>query len=110
MKFGNKVLGLLVIFICSLLVLAADKGNSEEGKKLFEDRCKTCHGASGDGNMIIAKALGVQIRPFSSKEVQSQEDAVLKKIITEGRGKMVPFGLTDTEVDDVIAFIRSLKK
>ena len=47
---------------------------------------------------------------LGSKEVQSLDDAALKKIIAEGKGKMQPVKLSDAEADDVIAFVRSLKK
>jgi len=110
MKFWNRVWGLLPLLFCTLLIFAADKGDPEKGKELFVSQCKTCHGASGDGIEAIAKALQVQMRPLSSKKVQSQEDAVLKKIIMEGRGKMKSSGLSDAEANDVVAFLRSLKK
>jgi hypothetical protein len=35
----------------------------------------------------------------------------LKKVITAGSGKMKPIsGLSDKQIDDVIAFVRTLKK
>jgi hypothetical protein len=47
---------------------------------------------------------------LGSKEVQSLDDAALKKFIVEGKGKMKPVNLTDPEAADVIAFLRTLKK
>jgi hypothetical protein len=47
---------------------------------------------------------------MSSKEVQSLDDAALKKIMTEGKGKMKPVSLSDQEAANIIAFVRSLKK
>ena len=58
----------------------------------------------------MGKALGVTIKPLGSKEVQSLDDAAIKKGILEGRGKMKPVNLTDQEISDVIAFLRTLKK
>jgi cytochrome c len=110
MKFRNKTWGLLPLLFCTLLIFAADKGDPEKGKELFEQQCKTCHGPSGDGVEAIARALEVKMRPLSSKGVQSQEDAVLKKIVMGGRGKMKSPGLSDTEANDVVSFLRSLKK
>jgi hypothetical protein len=38
-------------------------------------------------------------------------DADLKKVITAGSGKMKPVaGLMPAQVDDVVAFVRTLKK
>jgi len=75
------------------------------GKTVFDTKCKTCHGADGNGNPAIAKALGVTMKPLAST------DADVKKVVTEGMGKMKPVsGLMPAQVDDVAAYIKSLKK
>ena len=43
------------------------------------------------------KLYGVKIPALGSKEVQSLDDAALKKIISEGKGKMQPVKLSDAE-------------
>jgi mono/diheme cytochrome c family protein len=54
--------------------------------------------------------MKVEMRALGSKEVQAQSDADLKKIITGGKGKMKPVStLSPKQVDDVVAFIRTLK-
>ena len=81
-----------------------------EGKAVFEARCQPCHGANGEGKAAIAKMFKVEMHPLASKEVQSKSDAELKKIITAGTGKMKPVsGLSGKQVDDVVAFVRTLK-
>lgn len=86
-------------------------GDAVAGKAVFVKKCKTCHGDTGEGNPGMAKALKLEFKPLGSEEVQKNSDADLKKIITEGMGKMKPVkGLGDKEVDDVIAYVRSLKK
>lgn len=81
-----------------------------EGKDVFDSKCKSCHGASGQGNPSIAKMFKVEMRPLGSKDVQAQSDADLKKIVTDGKGKMKPIaGLSAKQVDDVVAFLRTLK-
>ena len=100
---------LLPVFLIPLLTLAGGKGDVEKGKTLFS-RCSVCHGASGDGNDAIGKAYGVKMPVLGSKEAQSLDDAALKKIVIEGKGKMPPVKLSDAESDDIIAFVRSLKK
>ena len=109
MRLRFRVWILLPVFLIPLLTLAGGKGDVEKGKTLFS-RCSICHGASGDGNEAIAKAYGVKMPVLGSKEVQSLDDAALKKIISEGKGKMQPVKLSDAESDDIIAFVRSLKK
>ncbi len=110
MKSWNRAWGLFPIFACAFAIFTAEAGDAVKGKDLFERRCIACHGASGDGNKAIAEMFQVNMRPLSSKEVQEQEDAVLKKIVLEGRGKMKPVGVSEAEADDVVAFLRSLKK
>jgi hypothetical protein len=47
---------------------------------------------------------------LSSAEVQAHSDADLKKIITEGQGKMKPIkSVAGKDIDNVIAYVRSLK-
>jgi mono/diheme cytochrome c family protein len=81
-----------------------------EGKEVYDKACKSCHGAQGQGNPGIAKMLNVEMKPLGSKDVQDKTDDDLKKIITQGTGKMKPVAsVTGKQVDDVIAFVRTLK-
>lgn len=82
-----------------------------EGKEIYAKRCRSCHGAEGQGNPSIAKMLNITLRPLGSKEVQDKSDAELKKDIVDGIGKMKPVtGLSAKEVDDTVAYVRTLKK
>jgi cytochrome c2 len=100
---------LMLVIVASFWIYAAEKGNAVKGKEVFS-RCAVCHGESGQGKEAIAKAYGVTMPQLGSKEVQSLNDAALKKSIIEGKGKMKPVNLTDQEAADVIAFLRTLKK
>jgi cytochrome c5 len=81
-----------------------------EGKEVYDKACKSCHGAQGQGNPGIAKMLKVEMKPLGSKDVQDKSDDDLKKIITQGTGKMKPVAsVTGKQVDDVVAFVRTLK-
>jgi cytochrome c5 len=99
---------LIGIGAATATLVAAD---AAAGKAIFDKSCKTCHGADGTGNPNIAKMMKVDMRPLGSAEVQAQSDDDLKKIVTEGKGKMRPVaGVTGKSVDDVVAFVRTLKK
>jgi mono/diheme cytochrome c family protein len=92
------------------LVIVPVMAGPSEGKEVYDSKCKACHGAQGQGNPGMAKVLKVEMRAFGSKEVQAQSDADLKKVITEGKGKMKRVsGLSAKQVDDVVAFVRTLK-
>jgi mono/diheme cytochrome c family protein len=108
MRITLKPVAFLFFFLLPQLVPAAEKGNAAKGKELFK-RCSACHGDSGEGREAIAKMFGVTMHALSSREVQSLNDAALKKIILEGKGKMAPLQLSGAEIEDIIAFLRTLK-
>ncbi len=100
----------ILIGICAAaaVALAAD---AAAGKAVFEKSCKTCHGVDGTPNPNIAKMMKVDMKPLGSAEVQAQSDDDIKKIITEGKGKMRPVAsVTGKSLDDVVAYVRTLKK
>jgi mono/diheme cytochrome c family protein len=101
----------VVLALMLLAITPALAADAAAGHAVFDKKCKTCHGATGEGNPGMAKALNVAIQPLGSAEVQKMSDADLKNVITKGKGKMKPpAGLSDADVDNVIAFVRTLKK
>jgi mono/diheme cytochrome c family protein len=93
-----------------LLIPGALGQDAGKGEKLFATKCKSCHGAAGQGNPAIAKGLGVTFRGLKSAEVQKQSDAELKKLALGGHGKKKPVkSVTPAELDDIIAFMRTMK-
>jgi len=98
-----------------LLALRVPSGLAEQdavpsGKSIFAKKCSICHGKEGEGKATIARLYKVELQHLSSKEVQTATDADLKKIITKGKGKMRAVTLKSNEVDDVVAFLRSIAK
>ncbi len=102
---------ILTIFTLAVLsasaVLAAD---AKAGQTVYNQSCKTCHGPDGAGNPAIGKMMKVEMRDLKSPEVQAASNADLKKIITEGKGKMKPVAAAAGSADDVVAYLRSIKK
>jgi mono/diheme cytochrome c family protein len=100
-----KAIAIVFIAGCGLLSAGAP-----EGKTVFTAKCQPCHGPNGEGKAAIAKMYSVEMHPLASKEIQSKSDADFKKTITAGHGKMKPVsGLSDKQIEDVIAFVRTLK-
>jgi mono/diheme cytochrome c family protein len=90
---------------------ARASGDATAGKDVYLKKCKICHGEDGHGNAGMAKLLKTTIPTLDSEEVQSLSDADLRKIITEGKGKMKPVaGLSDADISNVIAYVRTFKK
>jgi mono/diheme cytochrome c family protein len=82
-----------------------------EGKSLFAAKCLPCHGPNGEGKPAIAKMYNVKMQALGSKAVQGKSEADLKKVMTEGQGKMKPVaGLEAKQVTDIIAFVRTLAR
>jgi len=86
-------------------------GDAAKGKAIFAKSCRSCHGAEGQGNPAIAKALKTTIRNLGSKEVQAKSDAELRKDMLGGTAKKKPVkGVTEADTEDVVAFVRTLAK
>ena len=102
---------------------SAAPGDPKNGKvKYMENmRCSACHGESGKGDGPAAVALNPKPRNYTDCAVMgTKSDAELFKVIKQGgQGKdvepklsplMVAFEtqLSDKEIWDIIAFIRSI--
>ena len=98
----------VLIGIAAVAGLAAD---AKAGQATYDKACKSCHGADGAPNAAIAKMMKVDIKDLKSPEVQALSDADMKKIISEGKGKMKPVKtVTGADADNVVAYIRTFKK
>ena len=98
----------LVVFITCGPVSAQD---TAAGKAVYSKKCQSCHAAAGAGNPAMANALKVEFKALGADDIQKKSDADLKKVSTDGMGKMKPLtGLMPADVDNVVAYLRSLKK
>lgn len=102
---------LITMTLTALSAVAAFGADAKAGQGVFDKSCKSCHGADGTANPAMSKMMKVDIRNLNSAEVQARPDAELKKVITEGQGKMKAIAsVTGASVDDVVAYVRTLKK
>jgi cytochrome c5 len=108
---SNMKSATIVLALTLSLGSAYAAGDATAGKAVYEKACKACHGATGTANPGMAKAMNVTIQDLGSSEVQAMSDADLKKVVTDGKGKMKPISsVTGKSVDDVVAYVRTLKK
>jgi mono/diheme cytochrome c family protein len=80
------------------------------GADTYKAKCAMCHGATGTGN------AGMKVPPFKSPNAIKATDAALSASIKNGTGtgaiKMPAYAgkLTDAQIKDVVAYIRTLQK
>ncbi|MBZ5603231.1 MAG: cytochrome c [Acidobacteriia bacterium] len=102
---------LMTMTLAALGSMAVYGADAKAGAAVYDKSCKSCHGADGTPNAGVAKMMKVEIHDLKSPEVQKMSDADLKAVITQGKGKMKPIAsVTGGSVDDVVAYVRSLKK
>jgi mono/diheme cytochrome c family protein len=99
---------LCLTLLAASAVWAAD---AKAGQAAYDRACKSCHGPDGAAPAAIGKMMKVEVRHLGSAEVQALPDAEIKKIAIEGKGKMMAIkSVTSAAVDDIVAFLRTLKK
>jgi mono/diheme cytochrome c family protein len=105
---------LIVTFLALMATVAgvALAADAKNGVDVFNKSCKMCHGEGGaTPNAQVSKMFGVPIPLLNSAEIQAKSDADIRKAITDGKGKMpAAKNVTGGAVDDVIAYLRTLKK
>jgi cytochrome c553 len=104
----------IILTILTLVCLSGAMGlaaDTKAGKAAYDKACQSCHGADGTPKDAIAKMMKVEMKDLKSAEVQGMSDDEMKKIITGGKGKMKPItSVSGAAVDDVAAYVRTLKK
>jgi mono/diheme cytochrome c family protein len=95
----------------TIAAAAAIAADAKAGQASYDKSCKSCHGADGTPNPAIAKMMKVDMKDLKSPEVQGMSNEDMKKVITDGKGKMKPVKtVTGAAIDDVVAYVHSLKK
>jgi mono/diheme cytochrome c family protein len=121
--FSLIALPLVLAWIAPAVAGAADLAAGKEKYSMF---CVTCHGEKGKGDGPGGAGLQPPPRDFSKGDFKfdtdgngkTGEDADLRAVISKGAAEfggtplMTPWGgtLSDEDIDNVIAVIRSLKE
>ena len=85
----------------------------ECGASIFKGKCASCHGADASGNTAIGKKNNIP--DLRSPSVQNLTDTALASLIVNGKpGGMSATAhkskaLTPNQIEDVIAYVRSLR-
>ena len=106
-KALSGIVAVAVLCLAGSLVLAQDKAN---GEKVYKAKCASCHGPDAKGETAAGKVT--KARDICSDEVKKETDAAWTDIIVKGKNKMPSYDkkITDADIKDVIAYMRSLCK
>ena len=123
-KKPQSILALITLALGTFVYLAVPKiagagpsGNAAAGRDVHVANCAKCHGTGGKGDGPAGKLLKTKPADWTDKSKMSQlSDADLFNVIKNGGGavgksKLMPaWGgkLSDEQINDVVAFIRSL--
>ena len=102
-------LGLVILLALGVIAICSSSAVAQDAAATYKAKCAMCHGPDGKGSAMGTK-MGAH--DFTSDEVQKQTDAQLTEIISKGKGKMPAYDgkLKDTEIKDLVAYIRGLAK
>jgi len=112
-----RTLLLLSLILVPGLGSAQTKGDPKVGKAKYDANCVGCHGATGKGDGAAAAALNPKPQDHTDGKIMNAlTDKYLFDIIKDGGAsvKKAPFmpasnkKLSDQEISDVVAYIRSL--
>jgi len=128
-RLSTTLLIIAAFAIGSVIPTTAFAGDAAAGKTKFLQLCVACHGESGKGDGPTGLALKAAGQPAPrdftvgefvldpDKDGTKGSDADLKEVITKGAlvfggsPLMAPIaGLSDADLDNLVAFIRSLKQ
>ena len=101
-------LKLATVALITVFTLPAFAQNT--GAATYASECQMCHGADGAGTTPAGKAM--KAPSFLSPAIKKESTADLIAVTKSGKGKMPAYAgkLTDAEIKDVIAHVRTLQK
>lgn len=104
-----KVVITAVAIFAATVACALAQPNGEE---IYMEKCKKCHGETGEGNPKALEKLckGLEIDQLKLASIAEKSDEEVKKITMEGKDKMPAYAekLTAEEIDAVVAYCRKL--
>jgi mono/diheme cytochrome c family protein len=96
--------------IAALAVFLSAPAFAQSGADTYKAKCQMCHAADGTGSTPAGKAM--KTPDFTSPDIVKLSDADLIATTKNGKGKMPAYAtkLTDPQIKDVVAYIRTLQK
>lgn len=94
--------------------VSAAEGDVAKGKSIYQSKCVNCHGSEGKGDGPLGQKVKPPATNFSSAESKKKSPEALQTAIENGVPKtsMAAWGkqLSETEIQDVLAYVLTLRK
>ncbi len=92
--------------------VAKGDASNKAGMALYNKNCASCHGKTGLGDGVKARALKTSAGDFSGADYQNQTDGELFYKTKFGRGEMPKYEgkMSDTDIWNVVNYSRTFKK
>jgi mono/diheme cytochrome c family protein len=103
-----RISAVAVIFLAASFVVPAFA--QAPGADTYKAKCAMCHGADGLATSTMAKNM--KILSFKAPAMMKASDAQFIASTKNGKGTMKGYAgkLTDAQIKDVIAYVRTLQK
>lgn len=100
------------MWILLAVLTAAHAGDATAGKSVYQAKCVACHGATGHGDGPAALALPKPPPDMSQASFwKDMTDDRLRGIVANGNpgGTMRSFPLKPEQMDDLVAYLRTME-
>jgi Cytochrome c553 len=113
---GQLLTGVFLLWVTGMDTMpahAAD-GDLPKGKALYVKNCALCHGVEGKGDGQFGQTINPPAADFTSRRSKAKTESELLATIKHGRPPTAMEGwkgqLSDTEIQDVLAYVLTLRK
>ncbi|MBI1871317.1 MAG: cytochrome c [Chlamydiae bacterium] len=98
-------------FLLMMFFVTCVNAGAIPGQEIYDKKCKSCHGKTGEGNPVMGKALKIDPALLPLKDLK-KTDEELTVIIRDGKNKMPAFKgkVPDDEISHIVQYIRSFSK
>lgn len=107
----KTLMTLLLATLLPLFLVSAYGGGDKTGARVYRSKCKSCHGATGEGiNAKLAVKKKLDPEKLNLAPIAEKSDEEVMAILVDGKDKMAGFGekLKEDQLKAVLAYCRTL--
>jgi mono/diheme cytochrome c family protein len=109
----RQILGAaLVVTLLAIPAVGSAQGQASKGQQVFAtQKCTICHSIAGEGNKKgPLDGVGVKLSADEIRQWITNAPDMAAKAKAERKPPMKPFTLPKDELDDLVAYLQTLKK